>query len=512
LRVLFAKKGGRSLPRGAPRSTATASPVNELRIDYLPLDALREHPRNPKSHNLDALQSSFRAYGFVDPLILDEASGCLVAGHGRLHALRRAREAGERPPARVVVDASGAWHVPVLRGISFDSEEQRDGFLIAANQTTILGGFLRESLAEFLADLDARGGDVLATGFSRADLDAMLAETGSAAAATNAVQEAGHLPRWTEQDQARAEAAGTRRAGLARPVSSDQTSLDAVPDKFAGALQIDEGVLYPIENRYGIPVLRSDRLVTELPSLPLRTFASTRATPPHEITDAHWVWNFGHATTYVPSMPWDRTWLGFFAYDEYFECWWDTPAYFVTKFVNLGCRAAFMPDFSADGTYPLAIDLFNLYRSFWLGRLMQDSGIAVVPVLMTIGVQENGRDVGTLGIPDGAPIIYSPLGSTHTEEQWKVLQPQLVTALTQLRPKAWIVYAGQHMKADIERLVAPHVPDVAIVFISRMHDELRKYKKTIVREQQESENPEGRLAPPSRRRLASGVRSGTTTE
>ena len=63
--------------------------ADDLRVEYLDLEGLVRAPRNPKQHDLGVLQASLDRFGFVAPIILDERTGRLVAGHGRLDALEK---------------------------------------------------------------------------------------------------------------------------------------------------------------------------------------------------------------------------------------------------------------------------------------------------------------------------------------------------------------------------------------------------------------------------------------
>lgn len=74
------------------------------RIRYESIDDLVEWPHNPKDHDLEELKRSFLRFGFVQPILVDETSGRIVAGHGRVQALISWRdEDGRDPPARVVL-------------------------------------------------------------------------------------------------------------------------------------------------------------------------------------------------------------------------------------------------------------------------------------------------------------------------------------------------------------------------------------------------------------------------
>ena len=63
-------------------------------LAYVPLQDLEPAARNPKRHHVD-LGSSIARFGYADGVILDERTGRLVAGHGRLEDLRHREESGE---------------------------------------------------------------------------------------------------------------------------------------------------------------------------------------------------------------------------------------------------------------------------------------------------------------------------------------------------------------------------------------------------------------------------------
>ena len=154
------------------RTTAPAG-GNTMRVDYLPLSTLARAPRNPKAHDLGALGQSYARFGYVSPIVLDEASGRLVAGHGRLDALQQAKASGQRPPTRIKVGPKGEWLVPVVRGVHFRSGAEAESYLVADNRLTMLGGWDEPALAGILADLAAQ--EALAgTGFDGDDVDALL--------------------------------------------------------------------------------------------------------------------------------------------------------------------------------------------------------------------------------------------------------------------------------------------------------------------------------------------------
>src|SRR4051812_38924102 len=98
------------------RSKAVAS--DQLRVEYLPLGSLKVASRNPKKHHIDTVLATMERFGYVSPMILNERSGRLVAGHGRLESLKKAKTEGKQPPDRIRVK-DGDWLVPVVRGVAF---------------------------------------------------------------------------------------------------------------------------------------------------------------------------------------------------------------------------------------------------------------------------------------------------------------------------------------------------------------------------------------------------------
>lgn len=124
-----------------------------LRSELVALDDLVAHPRNPKAHALDQLVASIERFGFIEPMVRDERTGFLLAGHGRTEALRRLRAEGKPAPrgVDVISTAAGlAWAVPVVHGFATKDDAEALAFLVAANQLTTLGGWDGVALARLL--------------------------------------------------------------------------------------------------------------------------------------------------------------------------------------------------------------------------------------------------------------------------------------------------------------------------------------------------------------------------
>jgi hypothetical protein len=145
-------------------------------IEYVPLEDQAQALVNPKGHNDDAIARSIGRFGFVEPVVLDERTGRLVAGHGRLDSLRASESVGLSPPDGVRVDQAGRWLIPVVRGWRSNSDQEAHALGVALNQTTIAGGFDSAELAALLQDLHASDAELVEVlGFEDHDIAVLLA-------------------------------------------------------------------------------------------------------------------------------------------------------------------------------------------------------------------------------------------------------------------------------------------------------------------------------------------------
>lgn len=121
-----------------PKPTSPTPSAGEARIEYMSLTEIQRANRNPKRHADATIQASIRRFGFVAPLVLDDRTKRLVAGHGRLDALVALRDAGRATPKRILQRSPGTdWLVPVLRGVEFKDEREAEAYLLADNRWEI---------------------------------------------------------------------------------------------------------------------------------------------------------------------------------------------------------------------------------------------------------------------------------------------------------------------------------------------------------------------------------------
>ncbi|MGH9158154.1 MAG: DNA methyltransferase, partial [Acidimicrobiales bacterium] len=114
----------------------------------------RLDPDNPKDHDVGALMESFQQFGYVNPIAINEDTGLVIYGHGRIAAARAAFDAGQDPPDRIWDDGH-IWNLMVVRGIHLPAAKGK-AYLIADNRQMELGGW---NEPKRLALLDNSRGD-----------------------------------------------------------------------------------------------------------------------------------------------------------------------------------------------------------------------------------------------------------------------------------------------------------------------------------------------------------------
>ena len=138
-----------------------ATPDKRLEISYRSPAELKPDPRNARTHpkrQIEQIKSSIAAFGFTNPILVDETSQ-LIAGHGRLLAAK----------------ALSLAEVPVIE-LGGLSEPQKRALRIADNKIALNAGWdleiLKHELSE-LASIDIAIDPAL-TGFSVGEIDVIL--------------------------------------------------------------------------------------------------------------------------------------------------------------------------------------------------------------------------------------------------------------------------------------------------------------------------------------------------
>ena len=143
---------------------------------------------------------------------------------------------------------------------------------------------------------------------------------------------------------------------------------------------------------------------------------------------------------YVLSHKKTREDLGvhFYLDDYQFERIWNRLYLYLPKIAAYGC--VLTPDFSLYMDMPLAMKIWNTYRSRLIGQMLQDFGANVIPSLSW--AEEATYEFVFSGIAPGGVVSVSTLGVKRSQESIKIWFSGMDAAIKALRPKCVIEYGG----------------------------------------------------------------------
>ena len=407
-----------------------------------PLTQLKEYPGNARIGDVDAIADSLKSTGQYKPVIVQESTHYVIAGN---HTLKAAAKLGWKTIDALYLDVDDN----TARRINLVDNRSND----KATYDTV-------ALAEQLRKIDNYNG----TGYSDTDVQGILAaiEDRNVEAISEvlrptlgidfegAEEEDERMERlqkdWTEGDWKEDANITPEEEMRQKNIAFYQHELDGIAD-----------TLWTSTTPWGIPDLRTDMLMDHIPE-PIDTWAGHEVTPDDGVK--HWIWNFGLASS--KNLPWDRALLAGFTYDRKFISLWDDPEFQFARLLTNGLRYAIVPDFSMWGSDPPFLGLQAVYRAQWLGRMMQEIGIKIIPRI-------NFRDPESLKwcldpLPVNAPVMAMCFQSAdpkyHDEPRVAELFRNIIR---QLKPQSLLVYAGPPGQRLIQRATLPRSLHVVMV-------------------------------------------------
>jgi DNA modification methylase len=137
--------------------------LRDLQVAQQPIGSLNLRRNNPRTHSAKQIRqiaASIEAFGFTNPILID-ASGTVIAGHGRVRAAKQL----------------GLRSVPTIQ-LEHLSEEQVRAYVIADNKLAECAGWDRDLLAielQGLAEIELNF-DLEVTGFETAEIDLLIGD------------------------------------------------------------------------------------------------------------------------------------------------------------------------------------------------------------------------------------------------------------------------------------------------------------------------------------------------
>ncbi|MCW0924630.1 DUF4417 domain-containing protein [Streptococcus anginosus] len=142
---------------------------------------------------------------------------------------------------------------------------------------------------------------------------------------------------------------------------------------------------------------------------------------------------------YVLNKPDHEAGVHFFLDDYQFERIWQRPDFYIEKLTDFDC--VLTPDFSLYLDMPIAMQVWNIYRSRLIGQIMQDYGMTVIPTVSW--AYKSSFDFCFDGLPKNATLAISTIGVKQNKEQFQIWVDGMDEMIERLSPKRIIVYGGQ---------------------------------------------------------------------
>lgn len=128
----------------------------------------------------------------------------------------------------------------------------------------------------------------------------------------------------------------------------------------------------------------------------------------------------------------------FYIDDYQFERIWNTPDKYMDRMAMYDC--ALTPDFSLYLDMPIAMQIWNVYRSRLIGQMMQDAGITVIPTLQWS--DKRSFDFCFDGIEPGGVVSVSTIGVKRDKDALGIWYAGMDEAIERLNPSHVVCYGG----------------------------------------------------------------------
>lgn len=126
--------------------------------------------------------------------------------------------------------------------------------------------------------------------------------------------------------------------------------------------------------------------------------------------------------------------------DDYqFERFWNDPDKHIDKMKEYQC--VFSPDFSLYLDMPIAMKIWNIYRSRMLGNYWQRKGIKVIPTISW--AEDKTFQFCFDGIPKGSIVSVSTIGVKQDPYALSIWKAGMDAMISKIEPSMILVYGGE---------------------------------------------------------------------
>ena len=131
--------------------------------------------------------------------------------------------------------------------------------------------------------------------------------------------------------------------------------------------------------------------------------------------------------------------IHFYVDDYQFERVWNRPEFYIDKMREFQC--VFTPDFSLYMDMPMAMKIWNTYRSRLIGQIMQKNGLNVIPTVSW--AEPDTFEFCFDGLPHNATVSISTIGVKQDPEATEIWRAGMDAMMETITPKRILVYGGK---------------------------------------------------------------------
>lgn len=143
----------------------------------------------------------------------------------------------------------------------------------------------------------------------------------------------------------------------------------------------------------------------------------------------------------------------FFIDDYQFRRCYERPALYIEKLKEFPC--VLTPDWSLYTDMPMAMKIYNVFRSRLFGQMCQDAGIQVIPTL-----QWAGEDTFAFvfdGLPKRSTVAVSTVGVMKDEQAAGIWRAGMTEAIRRLQPRTIILYGTEMPEFNYGKAKVRHI-------------------------------------------------------
>ena len=131
--------------------------------------------------------------------------------------------------------------------------------------------------------------------------------------------------------------------------------------------------------------------------------------------------------------------IHFYVDDYQFERVWNQPFFYLEKLAEFDC--VLTPDFSLYTEMPIAMKIWNTYRSRLIGQIAQRLGLIVIPTVSWC--EEETFDFCFDGLPKQSTLSISTIGVKQDEYNFSLWKAGVDEMIKRLEPRTLLIYGGK---------------------------------------------------------------------